>query len=92
MRALGDEQRPIALAIVDLQPSPIIDVTAADMIRDLATELERKGIDLRLANASGQVRDVLRAAGIEEMVGRLDRTTTIGALCEQGEDLQSGRP
>ena len=92
LRALGDEQRPIGLAIVDLQPSPIIDVTAADMIRDLATELERKGIDLRLANASGQVRDVLRAAGIEEMVGRLDRTTTIGALCEQGEDLQSGRP
>jgi sulfate permease, SulP family len=90
-RALGQEDRPIRLAIVDLQPSPIIDVTAADMIRDLATELDRKGIDLRLANTSGQVRDVLRAADIEEKVGRLDRTSTIEALCEQCEALYPAR-
>ena len=90
--ALEEEQRPIRLAIIDLQPSPIIDVTAADMIRDLATDLDRKGIALRLANASGQVRDVLRAAGIEEKVGKLDRTTTVAGLCEHCEDLQSVHP
>ncbi|MGB9176913.1 MAG: sulfate permease [Methanoregula sp.] len=82
-KALGQETRPIHLAIIDLQPSPITDVTAADMIRDLITELDRKGITLRLANASGQVRDVLRAAGIEEKIGKLDQTTTIAALLEQ---------
>lgn len=82
-KALAQEQRPIHLAIIDLQSSPITDVTAVDMIRDLITELDRKGITLRLANASGQVRDVLRAAGIEEKVGKLDSTTTIAAIINE---------
>lgn len=85
--ALGREMRPIHLAIIDLQRSPITDYTAAEMIRNLATELERKGVALRLANTSGQVRDLMRAAEVEEMVGRLDRTTTIDALCQQYEDV-----
>jgi len=82
-KAFKQDQRPIHLAIIDLQSSPITDVTAVDMIRDLITELERKGITLRLANTSGQVRDVLRAAGIEDKLGKLDRTTTIAAFIEQ---------
>jgi high affinity sulfate transporter 1 len=82
-KALAQEQRPVHLAIIDLQSSPITDVTAVDMIRDLIAELERKGITLRLVNASGQVRDVLRAAGIEEKVGKLDRTATIAAILNE---------
>jgi SulP family sulfate permease len=82
-KALAQEQRPVHLAIIDLQSSPITDVTAVDMIRDLIAELDKKGITLRLANASGQVRDVLRAAGIEEKVGKLDRTTTISAILKE---------
>jgi len=89
LKALALEQRPIHLAILDLDLSPITDVTAVDMIRDLITDLDRKGVTLRLANASWQVRDVLRAAGIEEKVGRLDRTTTISAILEQDEDVHS---
>jgi len=92
LKAFRQEQRPIHLAIIDLQLSPITDVTAADMIRDLITDLERKGIALRLANASGQVRDVLRAAGIEDKVGKLDGTTTIAALLEQWEITGSMQP
>ncbi len=82
-KALAREQRPVHLAIIDLQSSPITDVTAVDMIRDLIAELDRKGITLRLVNASGQVRDVLRAAGIEEKVGKLDRTATIAAILDE---------
>jgi len=84
-KALALEQRPVHLAIVDLQSSPITDVTAVDMMGDLIGELERKGITLRLANASGPVRDVLRAAGIEEKVGKLDRTTTISSILDEFE-------
>ena len=62
------------------------------MIRDLITELDREGLTLRLANASGQVRDVLRAAGIEDKVGKLDNTTTIVALLEQTEILIQDKP
>jgi SulP family sulfate permease len=89
-KAFGQEHRPVNLVIIDLQSSPITDVTAVDMIRDLITELERKGIILRLAHASGQVRDVLRAAGIEDKVGKLDQTTTIAALIEQNKKSHSG--
>jgi SulP family sulfate permease len=92
LKALAREKRPIQLAIIDLQSSPITDVTAVDMIRDLIMELDRKGITLRLANPSGQVRDVLRAAGIEEKVGKLDRTTTISALIDEDEKSQSSEP
>jgi SulP family sulfate permease len=91
-KALKQEQRPIHLVIIDLDSSPITDVTAVDMIHDLIDELDRKGIVLRLANASGRVRDVLRAAGIEEKVGKLDRTTTIAALVEENEKSQSTKP
>jgi len=86
-KALKQEQRPIHLAIIDLNSSPITDVTGVDMIHDLIDELDRKGIVLRLANASGKVRDVFRAAGIEDKVGKLDRTTTISAILEQDEDV-----
>jgi SulP family sulfate permease len=88
-KAFGQEHRPVNLVIIDLQSSPITDVTAVDMVRDLITELDRKGILLRLANASGQVRDVLRAAGIEDKVGKLDQTTTIEALIEQNMNYHS---
>jgi MFS superfamily sulfate permease-like transporter len=59
------------------------------MIRDLISELERKGIELRIANASGQMRDVLRRADIEEKVGRLDQATTIAAIIRQSRNSQS---
>jgi SulP family sulfate permease len=86
LTALQQEQRPIHLAIIDLESSPFTDVTAADMIRDLCIELGKKGITLRLVNASGQARDVLRRAGIEDTAGKLDRTITIAALIEQSRD------
>jgi sulfate permease, SulP family len=35
---------------------------------------------LRIIGARGSVRDLLRADGIEDKVGRLDRTTTLDGL------------
>jgi len=92
LKALALEQRPIHLAIIDLDLSPITDATAVDMIRDLINDLDRRGVTLRLANASWQVRDVLRAAGIEEKIGKLDRTTTISAILQQDENAHSIHP
>ena len=60
---------PVGLVVIDLSPSPIIDVTAADMINDLYDDLSAQGITLRIANATGKVRDVLRASGIEKKTG-----------------------
>lgn len=90
LSALGREQRPIHVVILDFESSPFTDVTAVDMTRDLISELEHKGIELRIANASGHTRDILRRAGIEEKVGRLDQATTIAAIIRQSRDSHGG--
>ena len=51
-----------AVVVLDAETSPFTDVTAAQMLADLATTLHRDGIDLRIAHDIGQVRDTLRAA------------------------------
>lgn len=52
--------RPPARAIVlDAETVPFIDLTAAEMLVELADELERDGVRLVLARDIGQVRDVL---------------------------------
>ena len=89
LNALRQEQRPIRVVILDLESSPFTDVTAADMIKDLITVLERKAIELRIANASWQTRVILRKAGIEEKVGRLDQSTTISAIIRQSSEAHS---
>jgi MFS superfamily sulfate permease-like transporter len=89
INALRQEQRQIHVVILDLESSPFTDVTAVDMIKDLITVLERKGIELRIANASWQTRVILRKAGIEEKVGRLDQATTIAAIIRQSSDSHS---
>ncbi len=82
---------PVGLVVIDLSPSPIIDVTAADMINDLYDDLSGKGITLRIANASGKVRDVLRSSGIEKKIGvvRLDSSVNdiIKAWKAEEQDL-----
>jgi hypothetical protein len=75
---------------IDLESSLFTDVTATDIIRELCTELGKKEITPRLANASGQARDVLRAAGIEKKTGKLDQTTTIAVILEQNRDSHVG--
>jgi MFS superfamily sulfate permease-like transporter len=81
----------VRLVVIDLSPSPIIDVTAADMINDLYDDLSKQGITLRIANASGKVRDILRSSGIEGKMGavRLDSSVNdiIKAWKAEEQDL-----
>ena len=47
------------------------------MLRDLEAELSSGAIALRIVGAHGRVRDLLRADGLEDKVGGIDRTTTV---------------
>ncbi len=73
----------VKLVILDFYSSPMLDVTAADMIRDLLTDLSQRGIELRLANTTGQVRDLIRKAGLVEKLGRLEATDTISTILDE---------
>ncbi|WP_264783261.1 SulP family inorganic anion transporter [Haladaptatus sp. T7] len=60
--AVNDRETPVSLVVFDMRSSPTIDLTAADMLASLAEDLDERGIDFRLAEADGAVRDVLTAA------------------------------
>src|SRR3984885_10871230 len=76
----------IRLAICDLSASPYMDLAGSRMLRTLHAELASRGISFRIVGARGLVRDLLRAEGIEDKVGRLDRTVTLDGLL--AADLQ----
>lgn len=50
--------------VLDAVAIPVIDTTAADMLRNLALELANLDVQLILVGDLGQVRDVLREAGV----------------------------
>ena len=79
---------PIRLAVCDLSTSPNMDIAGARMLRNLHGELARRGIAFRIVEARSRVRDMLRVEGVEEMVGRIDRYTS---LAEAIEDFQKQR-
>ncbi len=46
-----------------------IDVTALEMLQELATELEKSKIDLRFARVKTHVRNIMRSGGLEDVIG-----------------------
>lgn len=50
------------LVVIDAETTPFIDVSGASMLVDLRDDLARRGIRLRLAGQTGQVRDVIRSS------------------------------
>ncbi len=68
---------PIRLVVCDLSASPFIDLAGSRMLRELEAELSSRGIALRIVGAHGKVRDLLRADGLEDKVGGIDRAATV---------------
>jgi sulfate permease, SulP family len=48
--------------VLDVESMPVLDVTAADMLNELAADLQRDGTAVVLARSIGQVRDLLSVA------------------------------
>ena len=78
LRAAGPSA--IHLVVCDLSASPYLDLAGSRMLHDLHGELVSRGITLRIVGAHGSVRDLLRADGIEDKVGGLDRVVTLDSL------------
>jgi MFS superfamily sulfate permease-like transporter len=70
----------IHLMICDLSAAPYLDLAGSRMLHELHDELVSRGIVLRIVGAHGSARDLLRADGIEEKIGGLDRTMTLDSL------------
>jgi MFS superfamily sulfate permease-like transporter len=73
LRAIG----PLRLVVCDLSDAPLVDVAGARMVAGLSHELAKREVGLRVAGAHARVRDLLRAEGLEELVGYLGRHLTV---------------
>ena len=76
-RLRGMSSGTIHLVVCDLSAAPYLDLAGSRTLRELEAELSNRGIALRIVGARGRVRDLLRAEGIEDRIGTLDRATTL---------------
>ena len=84
----------IRLVACDLSAAPYVDLAGSRMLHELHAVLARYGIALRIVDARGSVRDLLRAVGLEEKVGGIARITTLDSLLrsESGTRVPSTGP
>jgi anti-anti-sigma factor len=75
-------QSGLRRVICDLSNVPYVDVAGARMLRRLHEELTAAGLDFKIVEAHGTVRDVLRAEGLEERVGSITRYRSLAELVE----------
>jgi SulP family sulfate permease len=76
----------VRVAICDLSASPYIDLAGSRMLHQLNGELTRYGIPLRIVGAHGQLRDLLRADGVGDKVGGIDRGVTLDELINEARN------
>jgi high affinity sulfate transporter 1 len=77
-----EEGAALRLVVCDLSSSPYVDLAGARLLEGLHDELAKRGITLRLVEARSGVRDLLRAGGLEERVGRIDRFKSVADVVE----------
>jgi MFS superfamily sulfate permease-like transporter len=75
--------KPLKLLLLDLSSSPAMDVAGARMVAGLEEELRGSAITVRLVGARASVRDILRAEGLEEHLGQIDRRLTVEDVVEE---------
>jgi sulfate permease, SulP family len=78
LRAAGPA--PIRLVICDLSASPYLDLAGSRMLHQLHAEVSARGAALRIIGAHGWARDLLRADGLGDKIGGLDRLVTLADL------------
>ena len=84
-RLRTSEISSIRLMICDLSASPFIDLAGSRMLHELHAELAERSISLRIVGARSYVRNFLRADGLGEKIGAIDRAATIYELIAEVE-------
>jgi SulP family sulfate permease len=77
---INNETTPLQTIILDLNSSPHIDIAGARFLKQLFLELKAKSISLKIAEARSEVRDILRAEGLEGLFGQISRFVSVDDL------------
>jgi SulP family sulfate permease len=72
----------IKYLLLDAEAIPDIDTTAADTLKDIHQELSQKGITLGIARANKPLRETMRLAGLEDLIGTSNFYPTIHTAIE----------
>jgi SulP family sulfate permease len=80
---LGSLTSPVRLVLCDLSTTPYVDTAGARMLSALHRDLKSNGMEFRLAEAHASVRDLLRAEGLEEQIGQIDRRISVDDIIQQ---------
>jgi high affinity sulfate transporter 1 len=94
---------PVRWVVVTAEPITSVDATAATMLRDLAGDLEQRGVTLAFAELKGHVRQRLEGYGLVGLVGLDHFYRTIGEVVKayvaaehvpwtDWEDREQGKP
>jgi sulfate permease, SulP family len=74
---------PPRLLVFDLATSPVVDMAGARMLAGLEASLRETKSSLRLVGARAGVRDLLRAMGLEERLGGIDRRVSMADVLDE---------
>jgi len=82
----------LKLVICDLSNSPYVDLAGARMLARLHDELEAQHLELLVVEAHGTQRDLLRAEGLEKLVGPLQRDVLLADAIAEFQKGKSAAP
>jgi len=93
LERLGHEGSAVRLVVCDLSTSPYVDVAGARMLESLSDELAKRAVALRVTDAHAGVRDMLRAEGVDEKVGGVNRFASVADVVDAvvAESTPAGR-
>ncbi len=79
---LRREGSGIRLVVCDLSTSSYVDLAGARMLESLSDELAKRDVTLRVTDAHAAVRDLLRAEGVDEKVGGVNRFASVADVVD----------
>ncbi|MEM5276909.1 sulfate permease [Cupriavidus taiwanensis] len=82
MEAVEDSPTPVRRVVVAAEPVTSVDVTSADMLRELIRALHQRGIAMHLAEMKDPVRDKLKRFELLELIGEQNFHATVSAAVD----------
>ena len=82
-KEIQNREGSLKTVIWDLSTSPFVDIEGAKFIKRLCTDLNAKGISLKIAEAHADVRDILRIEELENLMGHISRKVSVDDLVNE---------
>lgn len=86
---LNQRGESIRLVVFFLGSVPFIDLAGSELLTELHEKMRERGIDFRLAEAHGPVRDALRRFGFEEAYGQIHANETVSAVISKQRESKT---